>query len=97
MDVAVILLPGILGSPLKCMYSDNTVWPVHDELTLAGKIIFRDPLEKAGSFAQLISTPYTYQFNKRATVMQADLQNRTENVARLYHQFINQTNKNDSK
>ncbi len=49
-DVAVILLPGILGSPLVNKFDDgNHIWPVHKPIRLLS-VLSADPLQKASWF-----------------------------------------------
>jgi hypothetical protein len=86
MDVAVILLPGILGSPLMSMNDQKVVWPVHDKNSIVFGAFPRDTLEKAASFADL------FTFKKHSTALLAGLDNRTKNVASIYHEFINRMN-----
>ncbi|WP_224363422.1 hypothetical protein [Hyalangium versicolor] len=94
-SVAVILLPGILGSPLVGKRAGDVVWPVHDEVTLLGTVYGRSALEKAGSFADPIDGT-SPGFNSRTALLPSPntpfAESRTKNVAGLYHDFVTKTN-----
>jgi pimeloyl-ACP methyl ester carboxylesterase len=84
MDVAVILLPGILGSPLKNKYTGDSIWPVHSGFWTAWTG-WSHTAKKAKMFVDDITTMNSVtEVIRPAEWKEGDI----EFIADIYHDFV---------